>query len=115
MPVWVTELPERNYLKLYVFLKLRICSSTDNETTNRRLRNAAENLFGEERSMYASDTRSKYTRSFPVVECAQCGEALFAPEWSEHVDDRRVRHAWNCEACRYSFETTISFAALESA
>jgi len=65
--------------------------------------------------MYPRDARRKYTRLFPVVECDQCGEALFAPQWSEHVDDRRVRHAWNCEACGYSFETTVCFAALESA
>ena len=65
--------------------------------------------------MYPRDARSKYTRSFPVVECDQCGEPLFAPQWSEPVDDRRVRHAWNCEACGYSFETTVCFAALESA
>jgi hypothetical protein len=55
---------------------------------------------------------TKYARSRPVVECAQCGEALFAPEWSEHVDDRRVRHAWNCEACGYLFESTVIFSAL---
>jgi uncharacterized Zn finger protein len=46
----------------------------------------------------------------PMTECAQCGEHLFAPEWSEYVDDRRVRHLWQCEDCGYTFETTISFA-----
>jgi ribosomal protein L37AE/L43A len=46
----------------------------------------------------------------PMTECAQCGEHLFAPEWSEYVDDRRVRHLWQCEGCGYTFETTISFA-----
>jgi ribosomal protein L37AE/L43A len=64
--------------------------------------------------MYPGDA-TKYARSRPVVECAQCAEPLFVPEWSEHVDDRRVRHVWNCEACRYSFETTVYFQALESA
>ena len=44
------------------------------------------------------------------AECAQCGERLFAPEWSEYVHERRVRHLWKCEPCGYSFETTISFA-----
>jgi transcription elongation factor Elf1 len=47
----------------------------------------------------------------PVIECAQCGEHLFSPEWSEHVDSRRVRHLWECEACGYAFETTIRVAA----
>jgi hypothetical protein len=46
----------------------------------------------------------------PVNECAQCGEQLFVPEWSEYVDERRARHLWQCEACGYAFETTVSFA-----
>ena len=46
----------------------------------------------------------------PVIECAQCGEQLFVPEWSEYVDERRARHLWQCEACGYAFETTVSFA-----
>ena len=48
----------------------------------------------------------------PVTECARCGEQLFVPEWSEHVDDRRVRHLWECEDCGHAFETTISFAEI---
>jgi ribosomal protein L37AE/L43A len=32
------------------------------------------------------------------------------PEWSELVDERRVRHLWQCEACGYAFETTVRFA-----
>jgi transcription elongation factor Elf1 len=54
---------------------------------------------------------AKVPRPRRVVECAQCGEHLFAPEWSEYVDARRVRHLWECEACGYAFETTIRFAA----
>jgi uncharacterized Zn finger protein len=46
----------------------------------------------------------------PVNECAQCGEQVFVPEWSEYVDERRARHLWQCEACGYAFETTVSFA-----
>jgi transcription elongation factor Elf1 len=45
------------------------------------------------------------------VECAQCGAQLLAPDWSEYVQERRLRHLWSCEPCGYSFETTISFAA----
>ena len=48
-------------------------------------------------------------RTFAVVECAQCGEPIFAPDWSEHQDDRRVRHLWVCEACDYQFETIVRF------
>src|SRR5262245_37392248 len=61
--------------------------------------------------VYLSDG-TKYANSRPVVECAQCGKLLFIPEWSEHVDDRRVRHLWNCEPCSYSFETTVVFPAV---
>lgn len=43
--------------------------------------------------------------------CAQCGEHLVMPEWSEHIDARRVRHLWECDACGYSFETTVVLAA----
>jgi ribosomal protein S27AE len=46
----------------------------------------------------------------PQNECAQCGEALFMPEWSELVDERRVRHLWECHACGYAFETSVRFA-----
>jgi hypothetical protein len=35
---------------------------------------------------------------------------LFLPEWSELVDERRVRHLWQCDACGYAFETTVRFA-----
>jgi hypothetical protein len=41
--------------------------------------------------------------------CAQCGETLFLPEWSEYLDRHRVRHLWECEACGYKFETLVSF------
>jgi transposase len=41
--------------------------------------------------------------------CAQCGEAIFLPEWSEYAGRRRVRHLWECEACGYKFETVVSF------
>jgi hypothetical protein len=53
---------------------------------------------------------ARVARSRPILECAQCGEPLFMPEWSELVDERRVRHLWQCDACDYAFETTVSFA-----
>lgn len=55
---------------------------------------------------------AKYAHSRPVIECAQCGDQLFVPEWSEHIDERRVRHLWNCERCDHSFETTVCFPAV---
>jgi hypothetical protein len=44
-----------------------------------------------------------HMRSAPVamragrfMACAQCGEPIYVAAWSEHVDDRRVRHLWEC-------------------
>jgi hypothetical protein len=53
----------------------------------------------------------KFARSRPLIECAQCGDRIYVPEWSECLDGGRVRHLWQCEACGYSFETTVRFAA----
>jgi ribosomal protein L37AE/L43A len=46
-----------------------------------------------------------------LTACAQCGAAILAPTWSEHVDERCVRHVWECEACGYEFETAVYFQA----
>ena len=46
----------------------------------------------------------------PQNHCAQCGDIIFLPEWSEYLDRHRVRHLWECEACGYKFETLVSFA-----
>jgi hypothetical protein len=54
-----------------------------------------------------------FARSRPVVECAQCGERLFVPEWTEYRDGGRVLHLWQCEACGYSFETAVRFFAAQ--
>ena len=43
--------------------------------------------------------------------CAQCGEPIFMPEWSEYLNDRRVRHLWSCDQCGYKFETLVYFPA----
>jgi hypothetical protein len=40
-------------------------------------------------------------------ECAQCRNLLFAPVWSEHLSERRVRHLWKCDACDYAYETMV--------
>jgi transcription elongation factor Elf1 len=44
-------------------------------------------------------------------ECAQCGEQLLTPVWTEHVTQHSVRHLWKCEVCGYAFETTVSYAS----
>jgi len=46
--------------------------------------------------------------------CAQCGDMLIAPTWSEHLTDRCIRHAWSCEACGYEFETTVYLSLEQS-
>ena len=56
-----------------------------------------------------SQTVRAFHQSRPIVPCAQCGEALFAPEWSEYFDDRRIRHFWSCDSCDYQFETMVSY------
>jgi rubredoxin len=42
--------------------------------------------------------------------CPQCGQWLLAPDWSEYVNTRCVRHSWSCEVCDYQFETAVYFA-----
>lgn len=53
--------------------------------------------------------RRRFNEAEPFVECAQCGERLFLPEWSEFLDRSRLRHLWACDACGYAFETTVRF------
>jgi ribosomal protein S27AE len=60
--------------------------------------------------LYHARSTAKSRRSGAQIECAQCGEPLFMPEWSELVDERRVRHLWECGACGYVFETSVRFA-----
>jgi len=63
------------------------------------------------------ELRTNNTRRFvprPANTCAQCGDTIFTPEWSEHVDDCRVRHLWACQTCGYAFETTVRFAPLNA-
>ena len=47
----------------------------------------------------------------PIVPCAQCGDMLLAPQWSEHLDDCHIRHLWCCTACGYQFETLVRYPA----
>ena len=48
-------------------------------------------------------------RARPLMSCAQCGETIYMAAWSEHVDERRVRHLWECDSCGYQFETLACF------
>ena len=40
----------------------------------------------------ASPRKEVYGR--PQNHCAQCGDIIFLPEWSEYLDRHRVRHLW---------------------
>ena len=51
----------------------------------------------------------------PIIQCAQCGAAIIAPEWSGHLSDDRVRNVWSCEDCGYEFEHTIHLPARQLA
>jgi hypothetical protein len=46
--------------------------------------------------------------------CPRCQAWLLAPNWSEYLDARCVRHTWSCEACGYEFETAVFFSAAEA-
>ena len=54
-----------------------------------------------------SQSAPTFYRTRPAVPCAQCGDMLLAPEWSESLDERRVRHLWSCDGCGYEFETEV--------
>ena len=49
------------------------------------------------------------TRLATYNTCPQCAEWLIAPDWSEYLNERCVRHTWSCEACGYEFETAVFF------
>jgi hypothetical protein len=65
------------------------------------------------------ELRSRKSPSFhqprPVVPCAQCGDTLFAPEWSEYLDERHIRHLWSCDRCGYEFESMVRYPAARAA
>lgn len=55
---------------------------------------------------YAANTRLvTYDKNI----CPQCSAWLLAPDWSEHFNERCVRHSWSCDACGHGFETTVVF------
>jgi uncharacterized protein with PIN domain len=64
---------------------------------------------------FHSRDAAKRAHTRPQIVCAQCAEPLFMPEWSELIDELRVRHLWQCEACGYAFETTVHFAEVAEA
>jgi predicted RNA-binding Zn-ribbon protein involved in translation (DUF1610 family) len=58
----------------------------------------------------ADTAARKRLATYSKNSCPQCSEWLLAPDWSEYLNDRCVRHTWSCEACGYQFETAVFFA-----
>ncbi len=52
-------------------------------------------------------------RSSLGMSCAQCGNELLAPEWSEYRSMQQNRHLWRCWKCDYCFETIVYYRATE--
>jgi hypothetical protein len=48
------------------------------------------------------------TSNFPPygIACILCNDSLIAPNLSEYVSERHVRHSWSCESCDHQFETS---------
>jgi hypothetical protein len=47
--------------------------------------------------------------------CPQCAGWLLAPDWSEYLNERCVRHTWSCDDCGYQFETAVTFPTAAAA
>jgi hypothetical protein len=50
-------------------------------------------------------------RTLYGLDCVQCGDDMIAPETSEYIGERRVRHFWHCTACGCRAEETAFFCA----
>jgi hypothetical protein len=86
------------------------CTSVE-KCKQRGVRGHVKKSWSGGRPMEVSRDVAKFARSRPVIECAQCGERIYIPEWSECLEGSRVRHLWQCDACGTSFETTVRIAA----
>jgi hypothetical protein len=69
---------------------------------------------GEIMALHAETTMATQLVTSDKNNCPQCQAWLLAPDWSEYLNERCVRHAWSCEACGYEFETTVFFSAPEA-
>jgi ribosomal protein L37AE/L43A len=66
-------------------------------------------------TLHAAASAQTRLLTYDKNNCPQCQAWLLAPTWSEHLNERCVRHIWSCETCGYEFETAVVFAALEPA
>jgi hypothetical protein len=65
-------------------------------------------------ALHAEATLATRLVTYDKNTCQQCQAWLLAPDWSEYLNERCVRHTWSCEACGYEFETTVFFSAAEA-
>ena len=65
-------------------------------------------------ALHAETTVATRLVTYDKNTCPQCQAWLLAPDWSEYLNERCVRHTWSCEACGYEFETTVFFSAAEA-
>jgi len=66
-------------------------------------------------SLRTETERHSRLATYSQNKCPQCSESLLAPDWSEYLNERCVRHTWSCEACGYEFETSVFFPAAAAA
>jgi len=52
-------------------------------------------------------------RSSFGMRCVDCDNELIAPEWTEHRDERRIRHLWRCWRCGCCFETVVDTKSMK--
>jgi ribosomal protein S27AE len=62
-------------------------------------------------TLHADKAANDRLVAYKTNKCPQCDASLLAPEWSEFLNEHRVRHTWSCEECGYAFETDVFFAA----
>jgi uncharacterized protein with PIN domain len=66
-------------------------------------------------ALHPDTAEAARTVAYAKNRCPQCNEWLLAPDWSEYLSERCVRHTWSCEACGYAFETSVFFAQAAAA
>jgi uncharacterized protein with PIN domain len=66
-------------------------------------------------SLYTETKPHSRLATYSQNSCPQCNERLLAPNWSEYLNERCVRHTWSCDGCGYEFETSVFFAAAAAA
>jgi C4-type Zn-finger protein len=65
-------------------------------------------------TLHTDTTARKRLVTYNKNNCPQCTAWLLAPDWSEYLNDRCVRHTWSCDECGYQFETAVFFSAPET-